>query len=100
MADSPGYHISPSGKIYSDDCSSEDLRGLRRRIHRDFYTPGQLARVARKGIQNGAFGFLPHTLPRLPLIAAAASGHAWRGFRRRTMKRLHQATTVSDPRKR
>lgn len=86
VAASPGYHISPSGKIYSDHCSNEDLRRLRRRIHRDFYTPAQLVRVAKKGIQNGAMGFLPHMLPRLPLITVAAIKHAWHRFRRRARK--------------
>ena len=84
VAENPGYHISPSGKIYSDHCSNEDLRALRRRIHWDFYTPAQIARVAAKGIRNGALGFLPRVLPRVPLIAGAAIGHAWHRFRRKT----------------
>jgi radical SAM superfamily enzyme YgiQ (UPF0313 family) len=87
VAASPGYHLAPSGKVFSDHCSANDLRRLRRRIHTEFYTAAQLLRIAKKGFQNEAFSFLPHMLPRLPLIAAAAIGHAWRRFRRRTRKR-------------
>jgi radical SAM superfamily enzyme YgiQ (UPF0313 family) len=86
VAESPGYHTSPSGKIYSDSCSTEDLRRLRRRIHKEFYSPAQLARIAMKGIQNGALGFLPHMIPRLPFIAGATIRHVLHRFRRRSKK--------------
>lgn len=87
VADSPGYHIAPNGKIYSDHCSTGDLRQIRRRIHKEFYTPSQLARIISKGIQNDALSFLPCMLPRLPHVAANAIGQAWHKFRRRAGKR-------------
>jgi radical SAM superfamily enzyme YgiQ (UPF0313 family) len=87
VADSPGYHIAPNGKIYSDDCSTDDLRRIRRRIHKDFYTPAQLARIVKKGIQNEALGFLPGMLSHLPHVTANVIGHVWHRFRRRARKR-------------
>lgn len=65
---SPGYHIAPNGKIYSDHCSSLGLRQLRRRILREFYTTEHLFHLAHKGLQNGVLSFLPALLPRLPEI--------------------------------
>ena len=75
----PGYHIDAKGRIYSDACSAADLRRLQRQINRDFYTPAQIARVGRKGLRNGALGFLPAILPHLPRIAV----HVWRSLRHR-----------------
>ena len=72
VAASPGYHIAPNGKIYSDQCSVAELRLLRRRITSDFYTPAQIARVGWKGLQNGALSFLPAIFPHLPRIAVRA----------------------------
>ena len=92
VADSPGYHITPSGKIYSDRCSPADLRRLRRYLHKEFYTPAQLTRIVKKGIQNEALGFLPSMFLRLPLITAAAIGSGWKRFRRKARKRSAMPT--------
>jgi len=86
LANSPGYHIAPNGKIYSDHCSVAELRKLRRRIYRQFYTPSQIARVCRKGFQNNALSFLPEFLPRLPQLAAATIARVWYRSRRRAKK--------------
>jgi radical SAM superfamily enzyme YgiQ (UPF0313 family) len=84
VADSPGYHISGSGKIYSDHCSGRDLRDLRRTIYRDFFSTGQFLRIVRKGLRNGALSFLPRVLPRLPrLIATSFEGTRHRRMRRK-----------------
>ena len=87
VANSPGYHVAPSGKIYSDHCSVEQLGELRRRIYRQFYTPAQIVRITGKGVRNDALNFLPDFLPHLPQIAAASINHAWRKARRRARKR-------------
>ena len=87
VASSPGYHIADSGKVYSDQCPIDELRRLRRRIWSQFYTPLQLARIARKGLQNNALGFLPDLLPRLPRLAVASSARIWQRYRRRARKR-------------
>jgi len=87
VAQSPGYHIAPNGKIYSDNCSVRELKDLCQRIYREFYTPGQLFRIARKGIQHGVLRFLPRALPRLPKLTwAVASNFREHAKRRRARK--------------
>ena len=89
VAESPGYHIAHNGKIYSDHCSLKELRDLHHRIYREFYTPGQLFRIARKGIRHGALRFLPHVLPQLPrLVWSTARNYREHQRRRRAMKAL------------
>jgi len=83
VANSPGYHISADGKIYSDHCSALEIRWLRRRIYRQFYTPAQIALIVGKGLQNNALRFFPDILPRLPRIAVALIAHARRRSKRR-----------------
>ena len=52
VAASPGYHIGPDRKVYSDMYSSEHLRRLRRRINRRFYTLGHVLHVLKKALWN------------------------------------------------
>ena len=86
VAESAGYHIALNGKIYSDWCSVRQLRDLRHRIYREFYTPGQLFRIARKGIRHGALRFLPQVLPQLPRLAwSITSNYREHAKRRRAM---------------
>ena len=68
VASSPGYKIAHNGKVYSDRCSCRDLRQLRRRINREFYSFRQILRLGRKGIANGALSLLPGVFLRLPKI--------------------------------
>ena len=65
----------------------QGLRELRRRIYKEFYTTGQMLRLARKGTHNGALRFLPGLLLRLP-------GIAWRvhvARRERALRRAERA---------
>ena len=87
VAASPGYHIADSGKVYSDHCSLDGLRQVRRQIHRQFYTPARIARIAGKGVQAGAGSLLPGILPYLPKIAANWAMYAWHRSKRRAKKR-------------
>jgi radical SAM superfamily enzyme YgiQ (UPF0313 family) len=87
VAASPGYHLAPSGKVYSDEVPIAELRRLRRRIWHEFYTPFQIARIVHKGFRNGALGLLPKFFPRLPVIAAASITRVWQRSRRRAAKR-------------
>jgi radical SAM superfamily enzyme YgiQ (UPF0313 family) len=48
VAASPGYHVAPDGHVYSDDCSVQYLRRMKRRINWKFYTPGHAVRVLKK----------------------------------------------------
>ena len=67
VASNPGYHVAPNGLVFSDEYSSDQLRRIRRRIHRKFYGPGQILRILRKGIGNGAPPL--RLLARLPRFA-------------------------------
>ena len=68
VAANPGYTIAPDGKVYSDQCYGKQLRQLRRRIHKEFYSPRQVLRLLRKGLANGALRLLPGVLLRSPII--------------------------------
>lgn len=72
---SPGYHIDPDGKIFSDACSVEDLRDMRRWIYRNFFRLSQMLHIALKGIRLGALVMLPDLLPRIPGIALNVIRH-------------------------
>jgi len=86
VAANPGYHIDPTGKIYSDALSTQDLSEMRRRTHRRFYTAGQVLHLLRKGVQNGGFSLLPGLIPRLPRLLARRVLHARRRAARRAAK--------------
>ncbi|MFC1636145.1 B12-binding domain-containing radical SAM protein [Planctomycetota bacterium] len=68
VANNPGYKIAHDGKVYSDQCSGKELRRLRRRIHKEFYSTRQVFKLLRKGIANGALRLLPSVLLRSPKI--------------------------------
>ncbi len=97
IARSPGYHIAPSGKIYSDHCSRQGLQQLRRWILREFYTPGKIFHLAHKGFQNGMLSFLPTLLPRLPNIVLHLGLRAHQRARRRAQRRTHLCQPLSLP---
>lgn len=95
VAESPGYHIAHNGKIYSDQCSVRQLRDLHHRIYREFYTPGQLFRIARKGIRHGALRFLPRVLPQLPSLAwSVARSYREHAQRRQAMEAAAKTVPV------
>jgi radical SAM superfamily enzyme YgiQ (UPF0313 family) len=77
IASSPGYHIAPNGKVYSDHCSGRMLRQLRRRIIKTFYSRRHILRLGRKWVKNGALRVLPHLIVRLPrlVLLLATRGH-------------------------
>lgn len=52
VAATPGYHVAPDGKVYSDRYSNERLRQIRRRIYRRFMTAGQILHVLKKALRN------------------------------------------------
>ena len=75
VAANPGYHIAPNGKIYSDHCSVQELRQLRRRFNREFFTFGQMLHLASKGLDCGGLRLLSGPLLRLPKIAWCSISH-------------------------
>jgi radical SAM superfamily enzyme YgiQ (UPF0313 family) len=66
IENTPGYHLSPGGFVYSDRYSLDDLKRIRKDIKRAFYTPGQFYKIFRKLCRikfitlGGLFVFIPH----------------------------------------
>ncbi len=85
-----GYHVDPSGFVYSDQYSAEHIAGLRKQIDRRFHTPLHVVRVVLKLIRAAH----PHialkaalTIPKfLALLLATQAAHRvrkWRGLPKR-----------------
>lgn len=53
VAQSPGYHIAPDGRVYSDHCSVKALKKLRRRIYQKFYNKRQVLHILNKSRRSG-----------------------------------------------
>ena len=73
VAGSPGYHIAPDGRVYSDRHSVAKLEEICDEIYRSFYSPRTLLRVLRIGFSTGIFGAgtaleLPKLLIRRPWL--------------------------------
>jgi radical SAM superfamily enzyme YgiQ (UPF0313 family) len=64
VAASPGYHVAPDGKVYSDEYPPERLTRIRNRIYTSFYRPGQILHVLGKLFRNGLL--TPGMLTKLP----------------------------------
>ncbi len=80
VAASPGYHVAPDGHIYSDECSTDRLRAIRRRVARTFFSPGHVLRFLKKAMRNEML--TPGVVARL--LWAVFSGGAKRSRRRGT----------------
>ena len=53
VAQNPDYHITPTGKVYSDHCSIKELKQLRRKMSKEFYTKRQYLRILNKMRRSG-----------------------------------------------
>ncbi|MGD9250664.1 MAG: radical SAM protein [Desulfobacterales bacterium] len=53
IAQNPDYHTTPTGKVYSDHCSIEELKNLRRKLAKEFYTKRQSLRILNKMRRSG-----------------------------------------------
>jgi hypothetical protein len=90
VAATPGYHVAPSGIIYSDHCSTSDLRTIRDQINRGFYGATQILRIFRKCFRNGWARFFLGLLPRLPRIAWHTAAHRLRRAKQHARSRAHR----------
>ncbi len=90
VAASPGYHVAPDGKVFSDECSVADLRDLRRRMYREFFRGRQMLKILRKGIRMRWVGLLPGLLPRLPRIIWQVHAHQRRRSRKHAEERARR----------
>jgi anaerobic magnesium-protoporphyrin IX monomethyl ester cyclase len=66
VAQNPSFHIAASGKIYSDHCSIEELKRLRGRLSKEFYTRRHILNILFKALRNGFLRFFPQLFLRLP----------------------------------
>jgi anaerobic magnesium-protoporphyrin IX monomethyl ester cyclase len=57
VENTPGYYYERiGGPVYSDRYGRAELKQIRNRIRSEFYTPGQLVRIARKARRIGVAG--------------------------------------------
>jgi len=53
VAQNSEYHFTPTGKVYSDHCSIEELKKLRHKMSKEFYTKSQYLRILNKMRRTG-----------------------------------------------
>jgi radical SAM superfamily enzyme YgiQ (UPF0313 family) len=78
VAQNSDYHVTPTGKVYSDHCSIEELKQLRRKLVNEFYTKRQYIRILNKMRRSGL----------LKLFLSPGSSHPVRFFYSLLKKRL------------
>ncbi len=88
---SPGYHIDPDGKVFSDECSVQELQDFRRQIYKGFFNPSQMFRIVGKSIRAGALSFVPSILHRIPGFLLNTVKHRRKRAKKRTEKRDRRA---------
>jgi len=71
IEESPGYHVSKKGFIYSDEISLKRIKAIRRRIYREFYTPWHVLKLGWKVLRSGVVG--PGRLARLAVIGVRST---------------------------
>jgi len=94
VAKSPGYHVAGNGKVYSDDCSVKELRRLRRRLYREFYSLKHVIRVMRKECWRGVGQYVGGLVWNLPRISWGLAMH----YRRRSKRRARRRKMRHAPR--
>jgi hypothetical protein len=82
VASVPCHHIDKDGLVYSDKYSPKQLADIRRRIHRNFYRPGQLMQILRKAVRSR----IP-TLRIFTRLPGFVFGQALSRWRRKKMRR-------------
>lgn len=81
VAQHPGYHIAPNGKVYSDHCTLTELKALRRRLYQQFYTKRQILRVLSKARRSGLLHIVLNQGLGHAANFARAFGRAWHSGR-------------------
>lgn len=77
VAQNKVYHIAPNGKIYSDHCSLKELKRLRQRIYKKFYTKRQGLRILNKAHRSGLLKVFYKHIFQLPPFFQALK-RAWK----------------------
>jgi len=71
VTQNPSYHIAASGKIYSDHCSIKELKRLRHKLSKKFYTRRHILGILFKALRNGFLRFYPQLLFKMPHFASS-----------------------------
>jgi hypothetical protein len=88
----PGYYYKRiGGPVYSDKYGRKELKRIRNRIRREFYSPAQLLHIARKGRRIGLVTGrdVVHMTLRLPLLV----GELLKRRRRKSKARALRASS-------
>jgi anaerobic magnesium-protoporphyrin IX monomethyl ester cyclase len=97
VENTPGYHYKKGGgAVYSDRYSLSELKRIRNRIRREFYTPGQLGRIVRKAHRTGLVtkSDVMRTLPQLPKLLFRV---AKREMEKKGWLAVNQSGTARNP---
>ena len=97
VAQTPGYHIAPNSKIYSDHCSVYQLRQLRRRMNRQFYTVRRIMRIGGKGLECIELRLLTGLLLRVPKILWNSITHLRKRSKNHRQKRASKIRPTCPP---
>jgi radical SAM superfamily enzyme YgiQ (UPF0313 family) len=81
VAQHPGYHIAPDGKVYSDHCPLTALKALRRQLYQAFYTKRQILRILNKARRSGLLSIILNQGVGHAANFTRAFGQAWRSGR-------------------
>lgn len=82
IENTPGYHYSSTGFVYSDSYSVDKLGEIGKTIKRRFYTPGRILKIIRKLSSTGVF-----TKEDIPTIAFNLPGLVTKTFAREIDKK-------------
>jgi radical SAM superfamily enzyme YgiQ (UPF0313 family) len=96
IAQNPAYHIAPNKKIYSDHCSAKDLKLLRRKLQRKFYSGHQVLQILRKGYRSGILSLAARCFYRIPQIAYSIVRRIWQRKKKRRAESRRMPTAGSS----
>ena len=93
VKNTPGYHLTVRGELYSDKYSHSYLKLIHRKMRASFYTPFGILKVIWKGIRARAF-----TFGEVLAFAAAAplliKGTVEKGLRKRASRRAQSLKEI------
>ncbi len=95
IARNPGYHIAPDHSVYSDEFSRGRLRRIRHRIHRRFYSLGQVFKMVRKFLKSRIVGL--RVAARLPWLMVRLSLETWQRRRLRRKRKRGMTAMLEGP---
>jgi hypothetical protein len=95
VENTPGsYYERIGGPVYSDRYGPKELKRIRNRIRREFYTPRQLLRIVAKARRIGLVTSRDVAMPllKLPILAGSLAREKAEKRKRRRQRRAAAAT--------